>query len=135
MVVFTDGQLDRGEYRKFKIKTPKTLSDFDMMVETIARRMYNKWPYPDLMVIDGGKPQLRKINDLRKSIEALRKIPIIGIAKNPDRIVICEPPYPTIRPRLNNRGFNLVQHIRDEAHRFARKYHLYLRKQELGSLI
>ncbi|MBI1863246.1 hypothetical protein HYS00_03945, partial [Candidatus Microgenomates bacterium] len=50
-----------------------------------------------------------------------------GIAKNPDRIVIGAGAMPTIRPRLNNRGFNMIQHMRDESHRFAKKYHTYLR--------
>lgn len=127
MVVFTDGQINKGEYRKFKIKQPKTLSDFDMMVEVVTRRMRNTWTLPDLIVIDGGKPQIRKILGVKMTTKKMKDIAIIGLAKNPDRIVIGISSMPTIRPRLNNRGFNMIQHMRDESHRFAKKYHTYLR--------
>jgi excinuclease UvrABC nuclease subunit len=59
--------------------------------------------------------------------EKMKDISVIGIAKNPDRIVIGAGAMPTLRPRLNNRGFNMIQHMRDESHRFAKKYHLHLR--------
>lgn len=127
MVVFTEGQINKGEYRKFKIKQPKTLSDFDMMVEVVTRRLRNSWPLPDLMVIDGGKPQLRKILGVKMQNEKMKDVCVIGLAKNPDRIVVGAGAMPTIRPRLNNRGFNMIQHMRDESHRFAKKYHTYLR--------
>lgn len=127
MVVFTEGQINKGEYRKFKIRQPKTLSDFDMMVEVVTRRLRNNWPLPDLMVIDGGKPQIRKILGIKMQNEKLKDVAIIGLAKNPDRIVVGAGALPTIRPRLNNRGFNMIQHMRDESHRFAKKYHTYLR--------
>lgn len=127
MVVFTDGQINKGEYRKFRIKQPKTLSDFDMMVEVVTRRLRNNWPMPNLMVIDGGKPQIRKILGVKMQNEKMKDVAIIGLAKNPDRIVIGAGALPTIRPRLNNRGFNMIQHMRDESHRFAKKYHTQLR--------
>jgi len=133
MVVFINGQIDKSQYRKFKIKHPKTLSDFDMMVEALERRMKNKWPLPDLIVLDGGKPQVRKALSLGATdVNALEQIPIIGLAKRPDRIVCGVRDFPVIRPRLNNRGFNLLQHMRDEAHRFAKKYHTHLRDKALA---
>lgn len=129
MVVFTEGQINKGEYRKFRIKQPKTLSDFDMMVEVVTRRLRNIWPMPDLMVIDGGKPQLRKILGVKMLNDKMKDVAVIGLAKNPDRIVIGAGAMPTLRPRLNNRGFNMIQHMRDESHRFAKKYHTYLRNR------
>lgn len=126
MVVFTDGQMHKGEYRKFKVKHPKTLSDFDMMAEVLERRLNQSWDRPDLIILDGGKPQMRHVLPVMESSGA-ETIPVIGIAKRPDRLVVGTKDMPTIRPRMNNYGFNMVQHMRDEAHRFAKKYHTHLR--------
>lgn len=125
MVVFTGGIPNKGEYRKFKIKRPNSKSDFEMLDEVVNRRFKNKWIKPHLIVVDGGKPQVRTI--LRALSMIGRRIRVIGIAKNPDRIIIGRWPLLTIRPSQNNPGFNLVRHIRDESHRFAKKYHLLLR--------
>ncbi len=129
MVVFIDGQIARGEYKKFKIRVPRNISDFAMLEQVIERRFRNRWERPDLIVVDGGRPQVRIIRNKLKEIEVA--IPLIGIAKNPDRIVVGTSSLPTIRPRLNNSGFNLIQHLRDESHRFAKKYHIYLRNKHL----
>ncbi len=177
MVVFTDGLVDKKEYKRFKLgKLPASVSrqdsDFDMMKEVMIRRQRNtKWPKPDLIVIDGGVPQLRAVMEAISRDKSdsefsqpkadshgaetlnsqLSTIPLIGIAKNPDRIVIPVSSHPersegsntvkihavtqsdfiTLRPSSNDLGFRLIQSIRDEAHRFAKKYHTYLRKQSL----
>lgn len=144
MVVFTDGMVDKKEYRRFKLKKEAN-NDFDMMKEVLERRIANtRWPKPDLIVIDGGKPQLnaaKKIltaeysapdsqtRKLKTQHLAFGVIPLIGLAKNPDRIVIGTENLPTIRPARHNLGYRLLQHMRDEAHRFAKKYHTYLRTQ------
>jgi excinuclease UvrABC nuclease subunit len=94
-------------------------------------------------VIDGGKPQVRAVKevlnaeylmlsnskklDLSTQNLAFCTVPIIGLAKNPDRIVVGVDGLPTIRPQRHNLGYRLLQHMRDEAHRFAKKYHTYLR--------
>ena len=170
LVVFTDGLVDKKEYKRFKLgKLPvsgsRQDSDFDMMKEVMIRRQRNtKWPKPDLIVIDGGVPQLRAVIDAQHEEQGelqaepvpsnaegsykLQEVPLIGIAKNPDRIVIPINPslgkgdqpsrlgkgvtnvnFATLRPSSNDLGFRLIQAIRDEAHRFAKKYHTYLRKQ------
>ena len=129
LVVMADGQIKKDQYRKFKIKNPKLESDFEMIDEVIKRRFKNKWPEPNLIVIDGGKPQVRVVMSALATFE--KKIPIIGIAKNPDRLILGIDGLATIRPSLNNRGFNLIRHLRDESHRFARKYHLHLRNKKL----
>lgn len=127
MVVFTDGQINKSEYRKFKIGKTNPKGDFDMLKEAVQRRLNNKWPLPNLIVIDGGKPQIRTMLRLQASSYRLQGIPIIGLAKHPDRIVIGNKNLATVRPRLNNPGLNLLQQMRDEAHRFAKKYHTHLR--------
>jgi len=127
MVVFIDGQVNKSEYRKFKIGKANPKGDFDMMREAVERRLNNKWPLPNLMVIDGGKPQIRTMLRLQATNPKLQGVPIIGLAKHPDRIVIGDKNLPTVRPRLNNLGLNLLQQMRDEAHRFAKKYHTHLR--------
>lgn len=144
MVVFTDGMVDRKEYRRFKMKTQPN-NDFDMMKEILERRNKNtRWEKPDLIVIDGGKPQVRAVMEVlnpnnqipitkRKDKEFvsgfldLGDCPVIGLAKNPDRIVVGVDGLPTLRPQRHNLGYRLLQHMRDEAHRFAKKYHTYLR--------
>lgn len=130
MVVFSDGLIDKTRYRKFKIKNLRLTSDFEMLAETLERRFNHKtWEGPDLIVIDGGKPQLAVIKEVLKKRSI--KIPFIGIAKHPDRLVIGVEKFPTIRPAFHNLGFSMIRYIRDESHRFARKYHRYLRNKHL----
>jgi excinuclease ABC subunit C len=142
MIVFTDGMVDKKEYRRFKMKTQPN-NDFDMMKEILERRSKNtRWDKPDLIVIDGGKPQVKVVLEVLNSKfrvpnqnqstrgtrnSELGTVPIIGLAKNPDRIVVGVDGLPTIRPQRHNLGYRLLQHMRDEAHRFAKKYHTYLR--------
>ena len=128
MVVATNGYIDKSQYRKFKIKNKSSLSDFDRLREVITRRFKRNWKPPNLLVIDGGKPQVLTTAILLNKINI--KIPIIGIAKNPDRLIVGTSDLMTIKPELNNSGFNLVRLLRDESHRFARKYHLFLRDKD-----
>lgn len=130
MVVFTGGMPDTSQYRRFKIKNVTAKSDFEMLEETFTRRFKNDWPEPDLLVVDGGTPQVLRVKQILANLK--KNTFLIGIAKHPDRLVINAPKgLTTIRPSYNNLGFNLVRAIRDEAHRFARKYHLLLRHKKL----
>lgn len=133
MVVMSDGQVNKNEYKKFKIKNPRIFSDFEMLEEVLTRRFKNNWPEPNLIVVDGGKPQVRTVLKILFSLQ--KKIPVIGIAKRPDRLIIGISNLPTIRPNMNRPGFNLIRMIRDESHRFARKYHLYLRDKKFYNKI
>lgn len=128
MVVFQDGLADKGQYRRFKVKNLRLRSDFEMLEEVIRRRFNNNWDKPTLIVIDGGKPQIRQIN--RHLSNLGKQIPLIGIAKNPDRLIIGTT-LATLKPRINNLGFNLIRQIRDGSHRFAKKYHLLLYHKSL----
>ncbi|MFW5703380.1 MAG: GIY-YIG nuclease family protein [Patescibacteria group bacterium] len=130
MVVMHSGLVDKQEYRKFKIKDLSSRSDFEMMKEVLIRRFRNEWQKPDLIVVDGGKPQVRIA--LQALAEAgFQGIPLIGIAKRPDRLVIGYADMITVRPPLSHRGFNLLRNLRDESHRFANTYHVFLRSKKM----
>ncbi|NIT04416.1 GIY-YIG nuclease family protein [Candidatus Saccharibacteria bacterium] len=134
MVVLTEGRVDKSQYRKFKIVTSNQrpairLGDVGMLGQVVARRFKNKWPKPDLIVVDGGKPQVRAVQKALK--EANQRVPTVGIAKAPDRLLLGVDRLPTKRLPQNHPGFNLVRLIRDESHRFSRRYHLFLREKEL----
>jgi excinuclease ABC subunit C len=127
MVVLSEGLINKGQYRKFKIKNTNLQSDFEFMYEVLHRRFKNDWEKPDLLVVDGGKPQVRIAQKVLRELNI--DIPLIGIAKHPDRIVLGYDSLQTINPSIHNLGFNLIRQIRDESHRFAKKYHLYLREK------
>lgn len=127
MVVLTKGLIDKKQYRRFQIKT-KLRSDFERLIQVIERRFKNDWQQPDLIIIDGGKPQVKTILTVLKKLK--KKIPVLGIAKNPDRLIIGIKGMPTMRFSQNNSFFNIIRMIRDESHRFANKYHRYLRKKD-----
>lgn len=128
MVVFIEGKPEKKEYRRFKIKDISLRDDFSMITEVLKRRLANPWPKPDLILIDGGKPQLLI---LWKSLSKKIKIPIIGLAKKPDRLVFFQPPFETVFLKKSNPVLKFFQAVRDEAHRFAKKYHTLLREKTL----
>ncbi len=133
MVVFTQGRVDKSQYRKFKIRNTKANSDFAMIAEVLKRRFRNDWPRPALVVIDGGRPQVRIVTQTLRDIKV--DIPVIGIAKHPDRLIIGMDNLPLVRPSIHNLGFNLIRAIRDESHRFAKKYHIYLREKKVKATL
>lgn len=129
MTVLNNGHVDKSKYRRFKIKRKRDLSDFNMIEEVLKRRFNNKWRNPDLILVDGGRPQVETV---KKTLENLSKnIPVVGIAKHPDRLILSINGSYTIRPDYHDLGFNLLRRLRDESHRFARKYHLFLRAKKL----
>lgn len=127
LVVFSGGLMDKKEYRRFKIKNLSLQSDFEMMREVLLRRFKKTWPFPNLLVVDGGKPQVRMIR--QALIDGNISVPLIGIAKHPDRLVIGVDNLPMVRPSVHHLGFNLIRAMRDESHRFAKKYHVLLREK------
>jgi len=128
MVVMNNGQIDKKEYRKFKIKQSGLRSDFDRLKEVVSRRLQQKWPLPDLMIIDGGKPQIKAILKIFESNKV--SIPLLGIAKNPDRVIAGIAGYPNLFLKNDSDILNIIRLLRDESHRFARKYHLFLRNKD-----
>lgn len=124
MVVFTNGVADKSQYRRFKIKILDTPNDFLMMKQVLTRRFRNDWPRPDLIIIDGGKGQLGVATEVIKSFKL--RIPVIGLAKRLEEIFTPTTTVP-ISLKTDSPARQLVQSIRDEAHRFAITYHRKLR--------
>lgn len=128
MVVFENGSLTYNKYRRFKIKKSNT-ADFDRMQEMLLRRFSHKeWNSPDLIIVDGGKPQVTAVITILNDM--VLTIPVLGLAKKPDRLV-----YPNNinyhKLKNSSRLFKLFQQLRDESHRFAKKYHITLRHKDL----
>ncbi len=127
MVTFIDGEAEKKYYRHFKIFQKKSNSDVDSMREVITRRLKHidppngeaSWGRPDLIIIDGGKPQLSAVHDLLEEAG----IPFFGLAKQFETIVIRKPDEEFIEIKATGKALNLLQRIRDEAHRFARRLH------------
>ncbi|MBL7022187.1 excinuclease ABC subunit C [Patescibacteria group bacterium] len=114
MVVFTKGRPNKSQYRKFKIKNVQGPDDHHMMQEVIQRRLSHKeWPKPDLIVLDGGKPQLSTVLQLKN----VPKDRIVALAKKEE--LIYTPNKEIIKFKPGSNGYFLLQRMRDEAHRFA----------------
>lgn len=117
MVVFKNGRPEKSDYRRFIIKTVVGANDPAMMSEVISRRLNHKeWPMPDLILLDGGLPQLSAISRLFK-IKNI-KIPLAALAKKEEEIYIPRHSLPIRLPK-NSPALHALQAIRDEAHRFA----------------
>src|SRR2546421_3675288 len=129
MVVCEDGRMRRGDYRKFRIKG-ETQNDFAAMHEVVQRR-YRKLlehggPFPDLVIIDGGKGQLEAAYQALEEL-GLSNLVAIGIAKKEELIYTREHVNP-IALAANDPALLLIQQIRDEAHRFAVTFHRQARR-------
>ncbi|MBP1045552.1 excinuclease ABC subunit UvrC [Enterococcus sp. BWM-S5] len=135
MVVFIDGKPAKKEYRKYKIKTVKGPDDYASMREVIYRRysrvLKEGLPFPDLIVIDGGKGQVDVARDVLANQLGL-DIPIAGLAKN-DKHKTSELLFGSdlsvIPLERNSQEFFLLQRIQDEVHRFAITFHRQLRSK------
>lgn len=141
MVVYEDGFPKKEDYRKFKIKTVEGPNDFESIKEAVFRRFKRALvkdakfeELPDLLLIDGGKGQLRYAREALRELN-LEHIPTIALAEEFEYIFIEGRDNPIILPR-DSEAFYLVQRIRDEAHRFAISYHRNWRtKRNLTSVL
>ena len=126
MVRFNNGKPDKKNYRHFNIKTVEGPDDFASMKEIVGRRyrrvIEEAMALPDLIVVDGGKGQLSSACEALKELNLYGKIPIIGIAKKLEEIYYPEDSFP-LHISKKSPGLMLLQHIRDEAHRFAITFH------------
>jgi len=128
MVVAVDGRIEKKEYRKFRIKLKATPDDFDMMREVLGRRFKRKgWDMPDLIVLDGGKGQVSAVREVLEGYEI--EIPLIGLAKKMETVVLSD--FSEVVLERGSEGLKLLQRLRDEAHRFAKDYHMKLRLKKL----
>lgn len=125
MVTFVDGKPWKDGYRRFKIKTVPGIDDYAMMREIVRRRFTKReWTFPDFIVIDGGKGHL---NAALEVLAGLRlELPAIGIAKEFEQLFLPDQKEPVILPP-QSKALQLIQRLRDEAHRFAIGYHRLLR--------
>jgi len=127
LVVFVDGKPKKSEYRRYRFDNLSYPDDYQAIKNTVLRR-YKKYELPDLLFIDGGKGQVNS------AVEALKKLgkncPVIGIAKEDERIVFPGDKADLKLP-LNDISLRLLISVRDEAHRFANKFHSTLREKRL----
>lgn len=133
MPVFIDGKPAKKEYRHFNVKTVEGPDDFATMEEVIYRRysrvMEDKLPMPQLIVIDGGKGQLSAAVNSLKKLGLFGKVAIIGIAKRLEEIYFPGDPMPLYLDKRSE-TLKVIQHIRDEAHRFGITHHRNKRSKE-----
>jgi excinuclease ABC subunit C len=131
MIVFVDGKPDKSQYKKFKIKMKNEPNDIAMLKETIERRLSHKeWPYPEVMLIDGGIAQLNIAIFVKNLKRETKCIKVISIAKR-NRVLYIEQKQPILLKTLPREIFNLILQLDAQAHRFALSYHKKLRKKQL----
>ncbi len=132
MVVFIDGQPAKKEYRHFRIKTVEGANDFASMNEVLGRRFRramaeneaDRWPMPDLVLVDGGPEQLRFARVAMLAEGA--NVPMFGLAKRMEEIYLPGQEEPILLDR-RSAALHLIQRVRDESHRFAITHHRTLR--------
>ena len=150
MVVFDNGNANKSQYKRFKIKTVRGADDFATMREVLSRRFKKaatqimsaaqedpkmesaspydtKWALPDLVIVDGGKGQLNAAVKTMRELGVFH-IPVVGLAKRHEEIFLPGEEKPIILNE-NSEALYLIQRIRDEAHRFAITYHRKLRNK------
>jgi len=137
MVSFFCGRPDKNQYRRFRIKEVRGIDDFRMIAEIVKRRyrrLRNEGaPYPDLIVIDGGKGQLSAAVGELNALEV--NIPIVSLAKREEEVFLPGK-RDALRLAMDSLGLKLLVRMRDEAHRFAVNYHRHLRtKQSIVSKV
>jgi excinuclease ABC subunit C len=135
LVVFDKGKPKPAHYRRFKIKTISGADDYAMLAEVLKRRFKRaeaasgSWAIkPDLVLIDGGKGQLNAAVKAMREMGA-ENIPAAGLAKENEELFVPSRAKPIVLPP-SSPGLQLLQRLRDEAHRFALGYHHRLRKRE-----
>lgn len=126
MVVFKNTVPSKADYRHYNIKTVEGPNDFDSMKEIVYRRykrlLDENEPLPQLIVIDGGKGQLGMAIESLKALELDTKIQVISIAKRLEEIYFPGDSYP-LHINKKSESLKVLQHIRNEAHRFAITFH------------
>ena len=138
MVVAVEGRMRKSEYRKFRIRTVEGTDDFAAMREVVVRRyqraLSQGGPFPDLIVIDGGKGQLAAAYDGLREV-GLERLVAIGLAKEEELVFTRDRVEGILLPR-ESAALRLLQRIRDEAHRFAVTFHRRARaKRDFSSTL
>jgi excinuclease ABC subunit C len=137
LVVFSDNRPLKTEYRKFRIRTVAGPDDYAMMTEVLRRRVKRvieeEKPFPDLVLVDGGKGQLSAALKVYQELlgsggvrrDASGVMPVLGFAKRTDLVYYAD--GREIQIPVNSPALRLLKQVRDEAHRFAIAYHRKLR--------
>jgi excinuclease ABC subunit C len=130
VVVFKDAVSDKSSYRRFLIKKVENIDDYKRVQEVVLRR-YSRLKkenkqLPDLVLIDGGKGQVTSAEKILKKLGI--NIALIGLAKRNEEIWLPDKNKPKILNK-DNPGLQLLQRVRDQAHRFAHNYHLIRRRK------
>ena len=137
MTVAINGRLTNREYRRFKIKFKDSPDDFEMMREVLRRRFKrslidDSWKLPNLIVLDGGKGQLSAGLSVLKEMGI--DVAMISIAKKEEILIYSRgDEFFEVKLPKTDESLKLIQRLRDEAHRFAKKYHHELRIKKLLS--
>lgn len=134
MVSFLNGESDKSQYKRFKIKFFQGIDDCRMMREVVLRRyerfLKEQQSPPDLILVDGGKGQVSAAHEVLTQL-GLGQIPLMGLAKRLERVAL-----PGVAGYIDlsrdSKARLLLQRIRDEAHRFAITYHRGLRQKRLS---
>ncbi len=142
MVVFERGEPRKAHYRKFKIKTVEGNNDFACMKEVLIRRLNELKTSedesfssrPDLLVIDGGKGQLGYAMEAQRET-CCEDIEILSLAKREEEVFLGSAPTTSIMLPKDSPALQLLQRIRDEAHRFAITFHRNLRSKHLSESV
>lgn len=125
MVVLTNGEIDKSQYRKFKMRISGRPNDVGMHKEMMGRRLkHPEWPFPDLIIVDGGRGQARAVKSVCQYI-GVSEIPIFGLAKRMEWLY--PPEGEIIKLPKKSLSLRLLQKLRNESHRFAVAYHRKLR--------
>jgi len=135
MTVSLNGRLTNREYRRFKIKFKDTPDDYSMMKEVLKRRFKrslidDSWKLPNLIVLDGGKGQLSAGQEVLKEMGV--DVAMISLAKREEILIYMDgSDFVEVKLDRTDESLKLIQRLRDEAHRFAKKYHHQLRVKKL----
>ena len=131
-VVFKKGKPSKKDYRHFHIKTVVGPDDFASMREIVTRRytrlLEEGAPLPQLIIIDGGKGQLNAATEVLRELNLLGKITIVGLAKRLEEIFYPGDPFPLVLDKTSE-TLKVIQHLRDEAHRFGITFHRQMRSK------
>jgi len=137
VAAFVDGKPFKAGYRRFRIKSVAGIDDFAMIGEIVTRRFKRlaaeKAPFPDILLVDGGKGQLGAALAAFGSLN-IRPPKVISIAKREEILYHGSPPC-EVRLKRNALALRLLQYVRDEAHRFAVHYHHILRGKRIRAEI
>lgn len=126
MVCFKDGEPSKKDYRLFNVKTVEGINDFATMKEAVYRR-YKRLkadasPFPQLVIIDGGKGQLSAAQEAIEELELSGKMTLVGLAKNEEELFFVGDKE-SLKLPYDSESHKLVRRIRDEVHRFGLNFH------------